>query len=199
MLLRQLYLAFYASGHFERAYDIASSALELRVLEDVVQQDCARAKHAAGDIEGAIGHLRLAARQAPASRRAFHWWTLGSLLYLERRYEDAIAALVRAARWGTRDKPLYQGHLLLAKIAAGMKTRGVNQAISRLASCAAGQGYGRFVLGHLAYHAGRLEEANAWLTSFVDRTQRGHAAMSTALRGEVAMARNTLDDVRKAS
>jgi tetratricopeptide (TPR) repeat protein len=199
MLLRQLYLAFYASGHFERAYAIARSALELGVLEDVVQQDCARAKHAAGDIDAAVGHLRLAARQAPPSRRAFHWWTLGSLLFLAHRHEDALAALARASRWGTRDKPLYQGHLLLAKLAAGMKVRGLHQAIARLDGCPAGQGYGRFVLGHLAFHAGRHDEARAWLSSFVERTTRGHAAMATALQGEVAMARDTLAGMRKAS
>ena len=70
MLLRQLYLAFYASGHFQKAYEIALQMVGLGVLEDVVQQDCARAIHAAGDIDLAVGHLRLAARQAPASRAA---------------------------------------------------------------------------------------------------------------------------------
>jgi len=199
MLLRQLYLAFYTSGHFERAYAIARSALELGVLEDVVEQDCARAKQAAGDIDAAVGHLRLAARKAPPSRRAFHWWTLGSLLFLERRYDDAVAALARAARWGTRDKPLYQGHLLLAKLTAGMKVRGLARAIERLDDCPAGQGYGRFVLGHLAVHASRPDEARAWLSSFVERTTRGHAAMVTALQAELSMARGTLRALRKAS
>lgn len=199
MLLRQLYLAFYASGHFDRAYEIAASALELGVLEDVVQQDCARAKLASGDVDGALGHLRLAARQAPPSRRAFHQWTLGSVLFLAHRYEDAIAAFTRAARWGTRDKPLYQGHLALAKLAAGIKVRGLSQLIGRLDGCPAGQGYGRFVLGHLAAHAGRREDAELWLSSFVDRTTRGHAAMALALEGEVEMARSTLASIRKAS
>lgn len=198
MLLRQLYLAFYTSGHFERAHEIASSAIGLGVLEDVVQQDCARAKLAGGDADAAIGHLRLAARQAPPSRRAFHAWTLGCVLFLERRYDDAAAALIRAARWGTRDKPLYQAHAALAKLASGLRVRNVSQLIARLEGCPAGQGYGRFVLGHLAVHAGRHDDAEAWLSSFVERTTRGHAAMAIALEGEVAMARATLAALRKA-
>ena len=199
MLLRQLYLAFYASGHFQKAYEIALQMVGLGVLEDVVQQDCARAIHAAGDIDLAVGHLRLAARQAPASRRAFHWWTLGSLLFLAGRHPDAIAAFSRAARWGTRDKPLYRGHLALAKLGAGIQIRGISQLIVKLADCPAGQGYGRFVLGHLAYHADRWDDARAYLTRFVERTARGHAAMAMALRGEVEMARATLASMQKAS
>ncbi len=199
LLLRQLYLAFYASGHFERAYEIALQTIGLGGLEDVVQQDCARAKYAAGDIEGALGHLRLAARQAPPSRRAFHWWTLGSVLFLANRHADAVAALSRAARWGTRDKPLYLGHLALAKLAAGIKVRGLAQLINRLAACPAGQGYGRFVLGLLAQRAERWDEARDYLESFVERTSRGHAAMAIALQGEVDMARAALASLRKAS
>ncbi len=199
LLLRQLYLAFYASGHYRPAYDIALQAVGLGVLEDVIQQDCARAIHAAGDVDAAAGHLRLAARKAPPSRRAFHWWTLGSLFFLVGRHPDAIAAFARAARWGTRDKPLYQGHLALAKQAAGLPVRGLAQLMARLDACPAGQGYGRFVLGHLAHRLERWEEARAYLASFVDRTARGHAAMATALQGEVAMARATLASMRKAS
>jgi uncharacterized protein HemY len=148
---------------------------------------------------GLIEHLRLAARLAPPARRAFHWWTLGSLFFLAHRYSDAIAALSRAARWGTRDKPLYQGHLALAKLAAGIKVRGLTTLIHRLAGCPAGQGYGRFVLGHLAARAERWDEARDYLESFVERTTRGHAAMATALQGEVELARETLASLRKAS
>jgi tetratricopeptide (TPR) repeat protein len=199
MLLRQLYLAFYASGHYARAYEVAVQAVALGVLEDVVLQDCARAKQAAGDIAAAVGHLRLAARRAPPSRRAFHYWTLGAVLYLTGRHAEAIGALTRAARWGTRDKPLYQGHLALAKQGAGMKVRGLAQLIARLAACPAGQGYGRFVLGQLAYGSQRFDEARQYLSSFVARTTRGHATMALALAGELQMARQTLAAMREAS
>jgi len=79
MLLRQLYLAHFEQRQFKAALEVAEQAAELDVLPDVVQQDLARALVALGDVDRAVSHLRLAARVGPASRRAFHWWTLGSI------------------------------------------------------------------------------------------------------------------------
>ncbi len=192
MLLRQLYLSYYAQRQFERAHEIALQAAELKVLPDVMHQDAARAKQAAGELDEALGHLRLAARLGPASRRGFHYWTLGSLLFLAGRHDEAMAALVRASRWSTTDKPLYQGHLALAKCAAGKRVRNVPRLIAELEQCPAGQGYGRFVLGHLSYHAERWTEARQYLEAFVKRTKQGRRAMAIALEGEIQMARKTL-------
>lgn len=192
MLLRQLYLAHFAQGQFERAYEIAQQAIELGILEDVIHQDAARARQALGDVDAAVGHLRLAARLAPASRRAFHDWTLGSVLFLAGRHDEAITALERAARWGTSDKPLYQGHLALAKCGAGAPPDDLDDLIERLARSPAGQGYGRFVLGQLAYARARYAEARAYLTSFVERTRGGRRATEIALAGELDLARKTL-------
>ncbi len=199
LLLRQLYLSHFVTGHFERAYEISCQAVGLGVLEDVVHQDAARAKQAAGDIDGAIGHLRLATRRAPPSRRAFHWWTLGSLLFVADRHPEAIDAFARAARWGTTDKPLYQGHLALAKCESGLKVRGLPALIERLRDCPAGQGYGRFVLGQLSFHSERFGDAARYLDAFVERTTRGHDATAIALAGELEMARRTLSQIRPAS
>jgi tetratricopeptide (TPR) repeat protein len=198
MLLRQLYLAAYAQRQFERAHELASQAAELGVLADVMHQDAARAKQALDDVEGAVGHLRLAARVAPASRRAFHWWTLGSVLYLADRHDEAIAALQRAARWGTTDKPLYQGHLALAKCAAGKQVRGLDALIERLDACPAGQGYGRFVLGQLAYCRERFADARFYLESFVRRTSEQRHPTQIALEAEMSRARATLDAMKHA-
>jgi len=97
----------YEERRFLKAAEIADQIVVLAVLPDVAHQDAARAKQGLGDIEAAAGHLRLAARVGPANRKAFHWWTLGSLYFLANRYDDAISALTRASRWGTTDKPLY--------------------------------------------------------------------------------------------
>lgn len=188
MLLRQLYLARFAQGDFEEAYELGGQAVKLGVLPDVIHQDMARAKQALGDTDGAVGHLRLAARLGPASRRAFHWWTAGSLLFVAGRHEEAIAALQRASRWGTTDKPLYQGHLALAKCRAGKKVKGLRGVIDRLASCPAGQGYGRFVLGHLAFENHRYDDARRYLQAFVRRTKAGKKPMRIALAAELDMA-----------
>ena len=192
MLLRQLYLSQFEARRFRHAHDLAMQAAELGVLADVLYQDAARAALADGDLEQAIGHLRMAVRQGPASRRAFHWWTLGSTFFLAGRYAEAVAALARASRWGTNDKPLYRAHLALAKIAGGDVVAHLQGTIDALAEAPCGQGYGRFILGHLAYAAGAWVVARKYLDAFVKRTESGRVALGIALEGELRMARATL-------
>ena len=192
LLLRQLYLSYFEDRRFDKAVRISEQLVLLDVLPDVAQQDAARAKQAIGDIDGAARHLRLAARVGPPSRRAFHFWTLGSLYFLAGRVGEAIAALTRAARWGTTDKPLYQAHLALARVAEGAVVDDLDAAIDRLSAAPSGQGYGRFVLGHLLYHAKRPAEARRHLEAFIHRTTAGRAAMAIALDAEVTRARETL-------
>lgn len=195
MLLRQLYLAHFEQRRFDEAQVVAEQSLELGVMRDVVHQDAARACAALGDVDAAAGHLRLAARHGPASRRAFHWWTLGSLYYNASRHAEAIGALSRASRWGTRAKPLYQGHLAIAKCASGTRVAGLADAFERLEAVPAGQGYGRFVLGQLAYHIGSHAEARRHLRAFVERTASGSAAMAIALDAELSIAKRTLSAI----
>jgi len=192
MLLRQLYLALFERRRFREAHRIALQALELDVLADVLHQDAARASLADGDLDEAVAHLRAAARRGPASRRPFHLWTLGGTLFLAQRYSEAIAALTRASRWGTRDKPLYRAHLALAKIAGGEAVGDLQQTLHDLAEAPCGQGYGRFVLGHLAYAAGEWGAARRYLEAFVKRTSSGRSALEIALEGEMRMAKATL-------
>jgi tetratricopeptide (TPR) repeat protein len=192
MLLRQLYLSHFEARRFERAREVALQAIDLGVLADVLQQDAARAALAAGDLESAVAHLRMAARRGPASRRPFHLWTLGSALFVARRYGEAISVLERAVRWGTRDKPLYRAHLALVRIAAGERVYDLQVTIDGLASAPCGQGYGRFVLGHLAYAAGAWPAARRYLDAFVRRTERSRPLLAIALDPELKLARATL-------
>lgn len=192
MLLRQLYLSLYEERQFRKAYTVVMQALELNVLPDVLNQDAARAALASGDVEGALAHLRAAARRGPASRRPFHLWTLGSTLFLMHRYAEAAAALTRAVRWGTKDKPLYRAHLALTQIAIGEEVGDLQETITALAEAPCGQGYGRFVLGHLAYAAGEWKVAKRYLEAFLKRTSASRPALGIALEGEVRMTRATL-------
>jgi tetratricopeptide (TPR) repeat protein len=191
MLLRQLYLSYYERRRFDRAQELALQALDLKVMTDVFHQDAARAVLGAGDVGGAVAHLRLAARLGPASRRPFHLWTLGSVLFLAHRYAEAIAALERAVRWATHDKPLYRAHLALVQLAAANGRR-LQSTIDELASAPCGQGYGRFVLGHLAYAAGAWDVARSFLQAFVTRTEGSRPALALALEAELRMSRTTL-------
>jgi tetratricopeptide (TPR) repeat protein len=192
MLLRQLYLSRFEARRFHEALEAALQAAELDVMSDVMLQDAARAALGSGDVETSLRHLRAAARKSPASRRPFHLWTLGSTLFLVHRYGEAIAALTRATRWGTREKPLYRAHLALARIAGGEPVKDMQSTIDELAHAPCGQGYGRFVLGHLAYAAGEWTAARRYLEAFVKRTEASRAAMSVALEPEMRMAKGTL-------
>ncbi len=197
MLLRQLYLAHFEARRFTKALEVAVQLIRLQVLTDVAHQDAARASQALGDYDGALGHLRLAARSSPASRRSFHLWTLGSLLYLRGRYPEAESVLARAARWGTTDKPLYTGHQALARCAQGTSIDNLDHIIAQLEASACGQGYGRFVLGCLCSFAGRRDEAVRYLDAFVRRTQGGRLALAIALEGELAEAKKALAEMRR--
>jgi tetratricopeptide (TPR) repeat protein len=192
MLLRQLYLSHYEVRRFGRAHAIALQALELGVLTDVLHQDAARAALGKGDVKGALAHLRRAARRAPVSRRPFHLWTLGSTLLLLHRYAEATTVLARAVRWGTHDKPLYRAHWALARVAMGERVDDLQATIDELASAPCGQGYGRFVLGHLAYAAGAWRAAQRYLHSFVRRTESARPILAISLDKELRMARATL-------
>ena len=195
MLLRQLYLAHFETKRFTAALEVAESALELDVLPDVLHQDAARAALAQGELDGAVAHLRAAARRGPASpapvspvdprQRALPRASLP---------RGQRGALERAVRWGTRDKPLYRAHLALARIAGGERLVGssLQRTIDELAAAPCGQGYGRFVLGHLAYAAGEFTAARRYLDAFVKRTEAARTAMGIALAGEVKMAKATL-------
>lgn len=194
MLLRQLYLACFEQERWADAHGVAKDAIELDVLPDVLHQDAARAALAMGEVDDALVHLRAASRKAPADRRAFHYWTLGSTLFLLHRYADAESALNRAVRWGTHDQPLYRAQLALVQIAAGKPPPASLQTlIDELASAPCGQGYGRFVLGHLAYAAGAFPIARRYLDAFVRKIEAGPKVQALSLAGELAMARATLE------
>jgi len=192
LLLRQLYLAHMEGRRFDDALAIAEEMVDLGAMPDVARQDAARACLGLRERERAIEHLRLASRASPACRRAFHLWTLGSVLYLAGRSREAIGALSRAVRWGTSDRPLYAAQLALARLAAGDASADLAALRKHLSEAPCGQGYGQFVLGELAYHEGELELAQTYLRRFVQRSTSGRIALAVALEGEINRARTLL-------
>lgn len=191
-LLRQLYLGLFEEERFAEAAVIAEQMLELGEMTDVSHQDAARAWFAAGDVNTAIGHLRLAARSSPPQRKAFHHWTLGSLCFLLGKHDEALAALERASRWGPGERPLYQAHRAVVKCAKGDAVTDVDQLLEQLEQVPAGRGYGRFVLGQLAFYGKRPDVARAHLDEFVRRTSGGKPLVKIALREELRVAEATL-------
>jgi tetratricopeptide (TPR) repeat protein len=196
MLLRQLYLAHMEGSRFQLALGVSERMIELHVLPDAARQDAARACLGLGDQEQAIEHMRIAGRVAPASRRAFHSWTLGSTLYLLGRSSEAIGPLERAVRWGTNAKPLYTAQAALARLAAGEKqTEDLDELFTVLQDAPCGQGYGQFVLGELALKLGNYQEARRLLSAFIKRTTSGRVALAVGLGAELARARALLDSL----
>lgn len=198
MLLRQLYLAHMEARRFEQALAVSEQMVDLGVMPDVARQDAARACLGLDHADAAVEHLRIASRVGPASRRAFHLWTLGSTLYLLGRNREAAGVLSRALRWGTTAKPLYAAQLALARHAAGdvSQSRGFAQLREQLAEAPCGQGYGQFVLGELAYHEGDHLASRRYLEGFVRRTTSGRVALAVALTGEISRARELLRSLR---
>lgn len=196
MLLRQLYLSHMEAQRFDDARVVAEQMVQTDVMPDVARQDAARAYLGLGDRERALDHLRLASRVSPPARRAFHLWTLGTVLYLNGRPKEAAGALGRAARWGTTDKPLYLAQQALARRAAGEAVADFRGLRERLADAPCGQGYGQFVLGELAFAEGDLEAAEAYLRAFLRRVTGGRVALEVALSGEIARARKLLRPLR---
>jgi tetratricopeptide (TPR) repeat protein len=198
LLLRQLYLSHMEGRRFADALSIAEQMLQTSVMPDVARQDAARACLGLGDREKAIEHLRIGSRVSPPARRAFHLWTLGSVLYLEGRYPDACGALSRAARWGTTDKPLYLAGLGLARLASGDavsedELAGLRE---RLSDAPCGQGYGQFVLGELCVALGDDAGAVRYLRAFLKRVTGGRVALQVSLSGEIKRAKQL---IRRAS
>lgn len=195
MLLRQLYLAHMEARRFEAARQVADQMIETGVLADVAQQDASRACLGLGDTVRALEHLRIASRVGPASRRAFHLWTLGSTLYLLGRSQEAVSILARASRWGTTARPLYAAQHALARRAAGEKVDDLDELRDRLEEAPCGQGYGQFVLGELSFHLGDYSTAKRYLSGFVRRTTAGRVALAVALSAEIRQAKLLLRTV----
>jgi hypothetical protein len=196
MLLRQLYLSHMEGRRFADALVVAEQMVQGAVMPDVAHQDAARACLGLGDEQSAIVHLRIASRVSPPTRRAFHLWTLGSALYFAGHFRESIGALSRAARWGTTDKPLYRAQLALARISAGEAAGNLSVARERLEEAPCGQGYGQFVLGELAFHAGDFAAAERYLSAFVRRSTGGRVALEVALSAEITRARRLLRHLR---
>ena len=199
LLLRQLFIADFEEGRYEDALRAAEAMIDIGELADVARQDAARACQALGDLDAAIGHLRIAARACPPSRRPFHDWTLGSLSYLSQDWEAAVAALSRAARWATTQKPLYEAQLGLALRAAGRAHPDLSKLRDALEQSPCAAGYGELVLGELCHHVGDGAAARRYLEAFAARIEGGRRARAATLQAELAHARALLGELEAAS
>ncbi len=192
MLLRQLYLGQLESGDYRGARVSAEQFVDLGVMPDVARHDAARACQALGDVEGAVEHLRQAARACPLERRSFHLSTLGGLLYAYGRPAEAAVVLEAALEAPDAAAPLVRGQLALARHAADLDSSELDLAYHELLHDRTGEGYGRFVLGELAMARGDRHAAQTFLQAFLAKAKRARTAAQAALRPEMDRATATL-------
>lgn len=204
MLLRQLYLSHLERGRFADALAISEQMIELSAASvdarapswELAHQDAARAASALGDFDGALGHLRLASRVAPARRRGFQLWCLGSTLYALGCYAEAEKVLDRSARWTTKHKVIHQA-LHALSLAAQSKPVNLPAAYHRLATSESQPGIVDWVGGELLLGLGHPLLALPLLKSFVARNSSPSRAAS--LRAELIRAQRIIDELELAA
>lgn len=196
LLLRQLYLVALERQEDRLALQLAEEMIELGELGDIARQDAARAALGCGNLDAAVGHLRIAARICPEDRRAFHWATVGALLRFGGRYPEAIQAFSRARRWATQDRTLYQAQLVLTECAASLQpSTQLTQLREHLESLESQHGYTEWVLGELCALLGDRPASRRYLTRFLSRLHEAPRAKYLALQGEIARAKALLQEL----
>lgn len=198
LLLRELFKSHLHANRPRSAHAIAKKMVRLGALPEVSHADLGRVSASLGWFTRASQAYRLAARFAPAHRRALHWGACAAALQHAGRYEEALAALERAVRWSTNTRPLHRAHAALIRIDAGQPVENLAELTSELAEARCGEGYGRYVLGLLAEARGDRLAAEAYLREFV-RRNRDDKLKSATLAGELTRARRVLRARRAAS
>lgn len=210
LLLRQLYLAHLEREHFAEARGVAEQMVALGDLTEPALHDAARACLAQRDYVAAAGHLRVAARSAPAQRRALHLWTLGRALYLNEQYEEAQNAFQRALRWTTENQSLYRAHAALSQwrrqqrrgqpsVSKSSESNDVELSdlrehyaqLSRLDPLPL---YAEFLAAELLREVGERSVSLVLLRRFVEQAERATTEIAVGLRAEIAIARGWLSE-----
>jgi hypothetical protein len=192
LLLRQLYLARFAERQYRRAAELARQMVETGALVDLGHHDAARALQALADLPGAIAEQRLAAASAPAGRRSFHYWSLGTLAHFAGDVDGALEALANGLRWARRDRPLLRAHAAYVRLDTGRAAPALAGTVASLQRAKCREGYGQFLLGMLAWHMGDLPRAVVHLRAFLTRNADADEAKAATLREELRRARLTL-------
>jgi tetratricopeptide (TPR) repeat protein len=197
LLLREVFRAHLHEGRPRSAHAVARKMVRLGALPEVTHADLGRACAALGWWGRASQAYRIAARFAPARRRALHWAACASALHHGQRHDEALAALERAIRWSTGTRPLHRAYAALVQLDQGHPVPDLETIVHDLELARCGEGYGRYVLGLLALAGGDARRARKYLREFVHRNI-GDPMREATLAAEIARARKTLRDQRVA-
>ncbi len=192
LLWRELYLADFALGEYSNALQSAVRGADCGEMVDVFFQDAANAALAMGKPSLALNYLGRATSTAPLRRRGFHLWSRGALHYVLGNLPRASFDLRRAVRSAPENDPLALAHLALVEVSRGNEVESLSEIVKALLDSPARDGYGRFVLGHLAYAAGDKRASSRYLSAFADYVSGTDGPTRAHLAGELAMTRATL-------
>lgn len=198
LLLREIYRSHLYARRLRSAHAVARKMVRVGVAQEIAYTDLARAQAALGWWHRAAESYRVAARIAPASRRAMHWGLLAAALQRQGRHAEGLSALERAARWSLGSRPLYRAQMALARLEMGASVDEIDDLEERVTDleCArCGEGYGRFVLGLLYARTGDRARARRNLKQFVKRNA-ADPLRSLTLAWEVRRARDELRRLR---
>jgi tetratricopeptide (TPR) repeat protein len=201
LLLREIYRSHFYAGRLRSAHAIARKMVRLGVALEIAHVDLGRVCLALGWWLRASQAYRIAARNAPARRRAMHWSSVAIALHHGGDADGALSALERAIRWSLNTRPLHRAYMALVHIDAGEapeSVEGITEAIDELEVARCGEGFGRYVLGLLHAARGDDRRARAHLRIFVKRNADDPMRAST-LGNELRRARATLRTIRARS
>ncbi|MBL8683358.1 MAG: hypothetical protein JNK05_29590 [Myxococcales bacterium] len=188
LLLREVFKAHMRAGRPRSAHAVAKKMTRIGALAEVANADLGRACSALGWFEHAARSYRLAARFAPANRRATHWAASAMALFHAGHPDESLAALERALRWSTQTRPLHRAQVALVELSRGTTVPDLSAIVADLDASRASEGYGRYVLGSIALLLGDRARADALLREFIARNAND-ALRAATLAGELARAR----------
>lgn len=191
LLEREIFKAHLLAGRPRSAHAIARKMVLAGALPEVAHADLGRACAALGWWVRAAQAYRLAARFAPARRRSLHWAACASAYHHAAQHDNALAALDRALRWSTRTRPLHRAYAALVRMDRGETVDGLDALVADLEAAPCGEGYGRYVLGRLAFAVGNRREGARFLREFLRRNV-GDPLREATLAGEIHSARSLL-------
>lgn len=201
LLLREIYRSHFYAGRLRSAHAIARKMVRIGVSQEIAHVDLGRVCLALGWYPRAAQAYRIAARNAPARRRAMHWSSVAIALHHGGDTDASLSALERAIRWSLGTRPLHRAYMALVRIDGGEtpeSVEGLSEAIHELEAARCGEGFGRYVLG-LLYAVSRDDlRARAHLRTFIKRNASDPMRAST-LAAEIRRARETLRAIRKRS
>jgi tetratricopeptide (TPR) repeat protein len=193
LMLRQLAVSRLEAGRLDEALELAGRIVRMGVLSDLGHHEAARVHSVRGDHLLAAAAELLAARAAPADRRAFFWWSLATHFDHAGETDRALDALRRASRWATdAGRPLYRAHAAALRLGAGRPVRDLSSVVKALEASPQREGYGRYLLGLIAHRTGD-EHALSHLRAFVRRHASSERAVVLTLSVELKAARQLIE------